>query len=192
MPLAGFVLVGGTSARMGRNKALLRVQQVTLASRIARKVCDVASPVTLVGPERPFAGLGYAVVEDRYLDAGPLGGLATALAVSDAPWVFVHACDLPCVPATFYGQLASLVASTSALAIVPEPEPEACEPLCALYHVACLPVVEEAVRQRRLRARDLLQRIPVERVTACEPAWFANLNTPADWAAFSLAGGQDG
>ena len=61
---AGFVLAGGRSSRMGRDKALLPLDGHTLVDHIAGLVQRAAGNVTLIGPPERYATLGYPVIPD--------------------------------------------------------------------------------------------------------------------------------
>ena len=63
------------------------------------------------------------------------------------------------------------------------------EPLLALYHRRCLPVVNAALAAGRLKLRAILEELPVVRVPAealrqidANLASFENINTPEDLA----------
>src|ERR1019366_6470085 len=96
---SGYVLAGGRSSRMGRDKARLPFRGCDLvsavAAAVAAAVASVAGNVTLVGhPELPS-------IPDRYPDGGPLGGILTALDHTAADWNLIVACDMPEVSAAF-------------------------------------------------------------------------------------------
>lgn len=97
MMVAGAVLCGGSSRRMGADKALIEIDGVPMAERVARVLeaagCD---PVVFVGGDPALAGLGRRHVPDRWPGEGPVGGVVTALAAAEvARAVVVTACDLP-------------------------------------------------------------------------------------------------
>ena len=78
----GFVLAGGRSRRMGRDKALLSVAGVPMALRVARALADGGCrPVTLIGRQPALAGLGLPVLAEARPDGArhPLWGVAAAL-----------------------------------------------------------------------------------------------------------------
>lgn len=107
MNVAGLLLTGGRSTRMGVDKAALVVDGVTLAERAAAALVAVVSPVLEVGP-------GYsslAVVTEETPGAGPLGALvagAAALASrGHGGGAVVLATDLPYVTAGLVRVLAS-------------------------------------------------------------------------------------
>jgi molybdenum cofactor guanylyltransferase len=92
----GVVLTGGASARMGRDKALLRVGGTPMAVRVARALLAAgAQQVWCVGGDLDGLGAaGLAAEPDDWPGQGPLGGVLTALDRAEAPVVAVVACDL--------------------------------------------------------------------------------------------------
>ena len=92
---AGAVVCGGASRRMGRDKALVPVDGVAMAERVARalEAAGCAGVRFIGGDARALAVLGRPVLPDAYPGAGPLGAVITALRATDRP-VVVAACDL--------------------------------------------------------------------------------------------------
>src|SRR5579871_469780 len=108
---AGFVLAGGRSSRMGRDKALLSFQGVPLVARVAEMVAQAAGSAVVIGDPGKYGGLGYAVVPDRRQGLGPLAGIEAALDFSTADWNLVLACDMPDVSAAFLRALLETAAA---------------------------------------------------------------------------------
>lgn len=97
MALVGAILSGGASRRMGRDKALVEVDGVALARRVADAMAAAGcTHVHAIGGDAAALGaLGLEPVPDRWPGEGPLGGLATALGVAATGDVVVVApCDL--------------------------------------------------------------------------------------------------
>ncbi|MET0580139.1 MAG: NTP transferase domain-containing protein, partial [Ilumatobacteraceae bacterium] len=78
---AGAVLTGGSSRRMGTDKAFVEVDGVPMAERVAAALSGGGcSPVSYVGGDVALlARFGRTVHADRFPGAGPLGGVLTAL-----------------------------------------------------------------------------------------------------------------
>lgn len=98
VPVAGAVLTGGASRRMGTDKALLEVDGRPLARRLAEVLaaagCD---PVWCQGGDEPaLRALGLDVVPDERPGEGPLVATLTALrrAGEAGAELVVAACDL--------------------------------------------------------------------------------------------------
>ena len=186
MQRSGFVLAGGASSRMGRDKALLQYRGTTLVEHVARAVRDVAGSVAVVGDPLRYGALGYPVYRDKVPGCGPIGGLYTALSVSTADWNLVVACDMPGISATVLRALldrAAVSERNCVAAAGPHGEPE---PLCAVYHRRCLPVVARAIQDKRFKMLELMHSLDVE-ASAVEPDALANVNTPGEWAEFEKA-----
>lgn len=95
--VAGVVLTGGASRRMGRDKALIEVGGETLAGRMAAALAAAGlAPVTCVGGDLTALGRRALVaVADDHPGEGPLGGVLTALARHRAAdGIVVAACDM--------------------------------------------------------------------------------------------------
>ena len=186
--VAAFVLAGGASTRMGRDKALLELGGAPMIARTARLAGEHVASVTVVGPPERYASLGLGVVADRWSGTGPLGGIATALCASSSEWNLILGCDLPCLTAKWIDWLIAWARESSAQAAVPESE-RGLEPLAAMYRKDCDPAFTAALDRGVRRISEALQEIVFERVTAdqwreIEPAdnLFQNVNTPEDFA----------
>ena len=176
----GFVLAGGRSSRMGRDKALLEIDHSTLVERIAGRVLQAAGNVMLIGPPERYARLGIPTIADRVEGCGPLGGLLTALTITPADWNLLVACDLPDATAELFEELFEAAESSEASALVPATG-EALEPLCAVYHRRLQPAAEAAIRDKRFKMQEFVSSIDARVWPAPRPALFHNVNTPQDW-----------
>lgn len=97
MTFSGAVLTGGSSRRMGQDKALLEVGGRPLAVAAASALASAgASDVVCVGGALDaLTAQGLTAIPDRYPGEGPLGGLITALDHAGEDVVMVLSCDLP-------------------------------------------------------------------------------------------------
>ena len=108
--VAGAVLAGGASRRMGVDKAVLEVDGRPLAMG-ALEALQAAhlSPVFLVGGADGLSeATGHEVIPDAWPGEGPLGGILTALSALDEDGrrpVVVLACDLPDASAATVAEL---------------------------------------------------------------------------------------
>ena len=95
MSRAGYLLVGGESSRMGRDKALLPLAGRTLLESLADLIEVAAGTVTLVGHPERYVEFRYPATADIEGQLGPLGGVVSALRSSKAAWNVIVACDMP-------------------------------------------------------------------------------------------------
>jgi len=183
----GFILAGGQSRRMGRDKSQLQYEDQTFAERIAQALKELTDSVTLVNPRPEHRS--FPSVSDIYPNWGALGGLHAALAGCKREWAIVVACDLPFVTARLFHYLASVRDHHDA--VVPVQPDERPQPLCAVYRVEpCLPRATELIETGHRRPLDLLELVNTRWVPFIElrnldqaEKFFVNINTPEDYDA---------
>jgi len=181
---AGYVLVGGRSARMGRDKARLPFRGASLVEFVAGTVQSVTSSAVLVGDPSRYSEYGYPVIPDQYPGEGPLGGILTALTHTSADWNLVVACDMPGLLENFLRQLLEAAEQSAAAALIPTGPSDRPEPLCAVYHRRALPVLRAAFDAGERKVMNAVASLPAETLRVGEVAVFQNVNTPEDWAAY--------
>ena len=179
---AGFVLAGGRSSRMGRDKALLEADGQSLLNRVAQAVREAAGTVALIGDPGKYGRLGYPVYPDVFTGCGPLAGIHAALRVTGAEWNIVTACDMPDLTTEFLSHLLEVAEKSGCDCLLPAGESGRPEPLCAVYRRHSLERIKRALENGTRKILDGLEGLHVEivRVSGTEP--FRNINTPEDWA----------
>ncbi len=179
--VAGAVLVGGRSRRMGRDKALVEIGGVPMIRRVADVlVANGCRPVVAIGPADLAAGL--EAVADEHPGQGPLGGILTALhAVAPRP-VLVVACDLPWLDtATVSAVLAATyeaVESEESVDVIMAVA-ERREPLCAVWMPASIIAVERAFAAGERAVHRVAAGLAVVEVLVGAHA-LINVNAPED------------
>lgn len=184
IPWAGFVLAGGSSSRMGRDKAGLPFRGRKLIEHIAAAVAEAAGSVTLIGPPERYRELGFPVVPDRRPGLGPLGGIHTALSVSTAAWNLIAACDLPAISVDFLRDLKIAAEASEGDCLIPAGPSGRLEPLCAAYHSRCREAIGAALERGVRKVTDGLAGLRISTWNVRESSWFQNVNTPEEWAFF--------
>lgn len=187
--IEGFILVGGASSRMGRDKARLEFNGQEFVVRIASVLSNIAECVSTVGSRYEDDIWRLPNVPDRFQKWGALGGLHASLFACKAKWALVVACDLPFVTEELFRQLIALREDYDA--VVPIQANGKLQPLCALYRVEpCLKIAEEMITRGERRPRDLFERVKTRFVGKEDwedllnsTLFFKNINTPDDYEA---------
>jgi len=179
---AGFVLAGGRSTRMGSDKALLPMGGRTLLEHIAAEVEGAAGNVTIIADPALYSRFGWAVVADLRPGCGPLGGIVTALEVSNRSWNVIAACDMPAIDTEFLNHLllTAAMAPKGCECLAPL-GPSGPEPLCAVYHGSALAKLRAALDGNILKMRYVLESLETRYVPVPDLRRFRNINTPGDW-----------
>jgi molybdopterin-guanine dinucleotide biosynthesis protein A len=180
--ISGFVLAGGRSSRLGRDKALLpwppnafvEGNRQTLLQHAVVRLEHVCVTVSICAnrDDLPFAG---TIIPDALPGSGPLGGIVAALEHSATAWNLLLAVDLPFLPVQVLQALVDRAFQryeppTTASATSPEtlacilPEWDGLpQPLCGLYHRALAPGLRRALEAGKFKITTALQE-------ACNPA----------------------
>ena len=162
-PLDGVVLAGGSSRRLGLDKALLRFGDAPLLKIVVDRITQVCDHV-VVAVDRPERyqelRLSAKLVADAAPGLGPISGLQSGLQACDAEHILVVACDLPFLNLALLRFMADLPRSYQAL--VPWSESR-WQPLCAIYARSCLKVVDVMVSAGGGSMHQLLERLDVQR-----------------------------
>lgn len=184
-PMAGLVLCGGGSTRMGSEKALIAVRGRPLVLHVVGLLEPAAHPV-LLAPGTPgrLGTLPYREIQDEVPSAGPLSGLVAGLAASPHPLLAVAAVDMPFASAEVFRLLARLHERDDAVVPLTTTGPQ---PLHAVYATSALPVLRSALADRRLGLLEVLAELAVRWVSEAEwsgadPSgrFAVNLNRPED------------
>jgi molybdenum cofactor guanylyltransferase len=177
-----FVVAGGRSSRMGRDKARLPYRESTLLTHALGLLREVTPDVAILcGPERRYEDFGAPLVIDAVCGVGPLGGLYSALLSASIDkrerivWLGV---DLPLVPPTTMDQLLrELERADVAMARTTR----GVEPLCAAFRTApTLESVRHALLDGRLKLTSALASLMVHTVDADDES-FVNVNSPEEY-----------
>jgi len=185
-----FIQAGGRSTRMGRNKALLPLGGKPCLEWVIAAARAVTPEVTVVTSDPQVRAFcrewGIALASDHYPGVGPLAGLHAALAQCRGEVALVLACDLPFLTGEFLRFLRESFRGTEA--VVPLDAEGHPQPLCALYAVACLPVVTDLIERGERRMGRVLEHFTVRFLAFSEiahlpgaEAFFWDLDTPEDY-----------
>ena len=161
--IAAFVLAGGASSRMGRDKALLELDGVPMVVRMARLAEPHVASVTVVGPPERYAHLGLGIVADRWRGTGPLGGIVTALGASSSRWNLILGCDMPYLTTAWIRWLIARTLESPAQAVVSESQ-RGLEPLATIYCKECAQAFSAALNRGVRRVSEALGEIFFEKV----------------------------
>lgn len=184
--VTAFVLAGGKSTRMGKDKAFLELKGQPLLANALELARAVAREVRVVGDAAKFGEFG-TVVEDIYPDCGPLGGIHAALRSSATELNLMIGVDLPLLEVRLLRYLAQTAQHSGAVVTVPRVAGHY-EPLCAVYRKGFAAFAEDALATGRNKIDALFAEVSVRTVDDQELTkhhfsleMFRNVNTPEDW-----------
>ena len=194
--LAGIVLCGGNSRRMGQSKALLPFGNESMLQRVIRIMSQVTSPIVAVKADNqalPPLPEQLLITQDRTPGQGPLEGIRMGLqALKQHPGhthtaAYVTSCDVPLLQPAFIQAVANCLGDADAVVVV---EDGFRHPLAAVYRTSVIPVIDsllEAGKRRPLFLFDQVKTVLVstQDLLEADPELdsLANLNEPEDYLA---------
>lgn len=225
--VGGYVLGGGKSSRMGRDKALLELAGKPLVRHAVEKLRRVCMDVRVLSAN-PELAIFAPLVPDLHPGCGPLGGMEAALAHSVFDWNVFMPVDMPFLPSAFLKHWIkrTLMDEKRGARIAMYTIDGVPQPALAMIHRDVVPCVTSAVKAGEFKLFPVLERagrdlaakqdallgrafrnlpwstkhgyfwatpnqwgsrqeswlVPTEEQQAAKHLWFANLNTPEEFA----------
>jgi molybdopterin-guanine dinucleotide biosynthesis protein A len=180
---------GGMSTRMGEDKALLPFLGIPLVERLRDRFWVLNSEILVICNDfSRYEYLGLPLHRDVIPGRGALGGLLTALTITETPYLGLIAADMPFASPDLLVHLLKKIQLSDADATLPSTS-KGLESLHGVYRRdTCLPLVQDAI------ARDFWSMIswhaqanievldPRETAAAGSEYTFVNLNTPEEFS----------
>lgn len=161
--VAGIVLAGGQSSRMGRDKAMLDIGGKPVIRHVLNTLLQCTPDVCLtVSDKDDYHFLDLPVAADEYPGYGPLAGIYAGMKHSEADWYIVAACDMPFTSVDLMQSLleTAIWGDNGGIplgqAIVPVHE-DRMHPLYAVYHRSMLPSLQEALENKNLKVMEWIE-----------------------------------
>ncbi|RPJ52419.1 MAG: molybdenum cofactor guanylyltransferase [Methanobacteriota archaeon] len=186
---SAIILVGGEARRAGgKEKYFFRYRGQTFIERLIGTLRDVVDEIVIVAKDpaqcERFSHIpGVVCVSDERRGLGPIGGLHAGAQRAHGEYVFVAACDMPCISQPVIELLFSRAEGFDAA--IPAHSEEMYEPLHAVYRLEALRQYLERHEALSLRAmvRALRSRyVSIEEIRTIDPALltFTNINKLED------------
>lgn len=199
--VAGIVLCGGKSSRMGTSKAWLPFGVEQMLPRVVRILLEVVDPVVVVAAKDqslPPLPMNAYLVHDEREAQGPLEGLRRGLEalaarnklsrggpVIPAAAAFATSCDVPLLRPEFVRRMVEELGDASIAVPV---DGQFHHPLAAVYRLEVLPHIEALLNADRHRPVYLFdeaptKHVPVEQLRDVDPQLesLRNLNHLEDY-----------
>ncbi len=180
--LTTIILAGGKSSRMGYDKGLALINNRPMISYLLEQSKKFANTTLIITNQEGYGSFDCLCFTDEWKEKGPLGGIHAGLLHSSTTKNLVLSCDTPFISSEIINELIRNCGNEDVL--VAE-HGGFMEPLCAIYDQRCLPFIEKALTENRLKITDVLNEMNMVRINfdifgTTTKKTFANINTPEE------------
>lgn len=165
---------------MGADKALLPLGGKTLVERCILKLSAICAEVAIAGGAGELQRFGR-LIPDAYPGCGPLGGIVSALEQSSFEWNLFLPVDAPFVPVECLKALLT-AARHPDVGVMARVEGRL-QPLCGVFSRSAAGALRQEINAGRWKVETAIRAAgAVTVIDFANMKWFANLNTPKEFA----------
>lgn len=196
--ITGIILAGGKSTRMGNNKSLLKIGELTVIERVVDLIKPMFGKLILItNTPDEYSFLDLEMHQDVYKNAGPLAGIHSGLVHSTTEKNFIISCDMPLMTREV---ITFLLDYTTKRPITIAKADSFIQQLCGVYSKIVIPLAEQIFnnnvsgderntdqKKRGCRVLELVKLVDAEIIDIEKnfkdyvPGTFCNMNTPAEF-----------
>ncbi len=181
MHYSGIILAGGKSRRMGRDKALLSYGNTSFLQRAVDLLIPFCNEIFISISDKTYLPENSRIhtIKDLFPEAGPLGGIYSALQQIHSEKAIVIPVDMPLLNREVLEKL--LAEDQSDKDIVLFTVGKRLQPFPGLYARALSDSIGSQIRKGNLKMYDLIARSRTKVISGNRFfPYFANINTPDD------------
>ena len=188
--MTGIILSGGRSSRMRTDKALLKFGDITVIEIVTDKMKQIFNEVIIsTNNKNDYSFLNLPIIQDEFIDKGPLSGLHAAIESSGTEKNFVISCDMPLISPEMITFIANYISDKEI--ILPEVNGKV-QQLCGVYSKSVITEIEkifvlsEGDKNIKGSVFNLLKKVStefvaVERLPFYDKNIFINMNTMEEY-----------
>lgn len=178
-----YILSGGKSSRMGKDKGMLELDNKSFISCIAEQLRHVTDQVYLISDHISHDVFEIPRISDAVKGIGPLGGIYTALIHSEVEKNIIVSCDTPFVRKEMFDYLLKKHENIDVSVVSSQ---DKIHPLIGVYSKNCNKPIEQAIHSGQFKLMSLLDQLNCQIITIDKQSWFEidltkNINTPTQY-----------
>jgi molybdenum cofactor guanylyltransferase len=201
LDVSSIILAGGKGTRLGRNKVVETIGNVSLLERVVFCLASLKTDIIVVVAKDstlPHLAkhINLNIVTDIFPGKGSLGGIYSGLAYSSSFYNLVVACDMPFLNLNLLRYMIDLTGEYDV--VIPKVD-GILEPLHAVYSRNCVSPMEFLIQQNRLSILELYPMVKMRYIENAEidhfdpeHLSFFNINTEADLQMGIKLAGKEG
>ncbi len=184
----GIILAGGKSSRMQQDKALLKFREKFFFEILYDRLKDFCTKVIIStnNPEVKINAVNCVSVPDIIKNAGPGGGIYSALDASETEKNLIVSVDTPFVPKELFDFL--IKANRQDFVVTVISEGETLHPLIGIYSKKFTDILFSELNSGNKKIRDIIRKVPYNIADIKKESFYnglilKNINTQAEYNA---------
>lgn len=180
MNISAIILAGGKSSRMGQNKALMKLNNLSLVEHSIKIAKHFTNNILLSTNSNEYELLKITKIADLHKEIGALGGLHACLKYSETEKNIVLACDTPFISEK---TIEKLISESKNFDITILKNGDFYEPLLGIYSKKVFQQIEKNISEKKYSLRQLIEKTNYNLVelNLKTENQLININTPADY-----------
>ncbi len=180
----GIILCGGKSSRMGKNKALLKINDKYIISYVIELLQPFCSEIILSTNTCDLDFLSYRTIKDKFENIGPIAGILSALLESKNNKNIILSCDTPFINRLLISELLSYLHKYDI--VLPELNGYL-QPMTGVFKKDIIPILNTEIQKGnyvppRIFEKCNLKKLKVENRSMYYYEYlFFNINNPKDY-----------
>ncbi|WP_262507356.1 molybdenum cofactor guanylyltransferase [Salegentibacter salegens] len=151
--MEAFVLAGGKSSRMGRDKGLVSLNEEPMILHVLRELEFLKIPTKIIANNSAYKKFNLPIYNDVIPEKGPMGGLLTAMENTKAEMVLLLACDMPFITAS---AIEKLLNNSDNEQITASMFNQKINPLFSIYPVILKENIKKSIALGNLKMTDFI------------------------------------
>jgi molybdopterin-guanine dinucleotide biosynthesis protein A len=180
--LAGVVLIGGKSSRMGYPKALLTYNNELLYQYQAKKLNKICQSVYISHNSANFVleCSPFQIIEDQYGQHGPVSGILSSLEFLKQA-VFIIPTDTPSLSIEVLKTLLEKRDREQICTVFYNEKSLFYEPLIGIWELSAIPVLKENILLQNYSLQKILRENNIKHIPLTDDYQFINVNSTEDF-----------
>lgn len=180
-----FILAGGNSSRMGKEKGLVKLHGKPMIQYLIDATSDLAQSQSIIAHHPDYKQLGIPVFADLIPDKGPLGGIYTALSQCRSDQALILSCDSPLIQSETFEKMIALSNGEILVGTLGD----RIHPFPGIYPKSLLTKLKENLESNLLKVQAFILNKPHkliswDKISTQSELEFANINTPEELLAW--------
>lgn len=163
---------------MGQDKGLINYKGKLMVEYAIEACKNFTDKIFISTNNKRYEALGYPLVQDNYMEVGPIGGLEAALANSLTEDNIVCPCDMPNIHPVVFEMV--LQNTNGKQAVVVGDKEGKVFPVVGFYRKSALPVIQQQIKTGNFKMLSLLKLLDTEIVVISSDGVLSNINYRED------------